>query len=144
MLFYLYDYFPMQHQIIYIQSNQNVFRHLEYFSHFQFIHYSLENRNKISQELELNKFILIMSDTFDREVCNELGGIAVNCQLLNLSTQLDNTNLDQPVTKQCYILFTVWCKKVALEINVKTLNQNMVRSKSLNRFRFHMFYSFYW
>ncbi len=43
-----------------------------------------------------------MSDNFDREVCNELGGIAVNCQLLNLSTQLDNnTNLNQPITKQC-------------------------------------------
>ncbi len=34
-----------------------------------------------------------MSDNFDRKVCNELGWIAVNCQLLNLSTQLDNTNL---------------------------------------------------
>ncbi len=40
-----------------------------------------------------NKFILIMSDNFDRKVCNELGWIAVNCQLLNLSTQLDNTNV---------------------------------------------------
>ncbi len=50
-------------------------------------------------------------------------------QLLNLSTQLDNTNLDQ-VTKQCLILFSLWCKKFALAIKEKkkTLNQNMVRS----------------
>ncbi len=38
-----------------------------------------------------------------------------SCQLLNLSTQLDNTNLGQPVTKQCLILFNLWCKKVALD-----------------------------
>ncbi len=48
-------------------------------------------------------------------------------QLLNLSTQLDNhkTNLGQPITKQCLILFSLWCKKVALAIK----KQNMVRSK---------------
>ncbi len=34
-------------------------------------------------------------------------------QLLNLSTQLDNnTNLGQPITKQCFILFSLWCKKL--------------------------------
>ncbi len=40
----------------------------------QFICYSLENGNKIWQELIVklcqNKFILIMSDNFDRKVCN--------------------------------------------------------------------------
>ncbi len=41
-------------------------------------------------------------------------------QLLNLSTQLDNTNLGQPITKQCLILFSLWCKKVALAIKKNT------------------------
>jgi len=31
------------------------------------------------------------------------------CQLENLTTQLDNTSLAQPVTKQCFMLFSV-CK----------------------------------
>ncbi len=34
-----------------------------------------------------------------------------SCQLLNLSTQLDNTNLGQPITKQCLILFSLWYKR---------------------------------
>ncbi len=34
-------------------------------------------------------------------------------------TQLDNTNLDQPITKQCLILFRLWCKKVVLAIKEK-------------------------
>ncbi len=55
-------------------------------------------------------------------------------QLLNLSTQLDNTNLGQPITKQCLILFSLRSKKVALAIKKKTLKQNMVRSKYLNIF----------
>ncbi len=38
----------------------------------------------------------------------------------NLSTQLNNTNLGQPITKQCFILFTLWCKKVALAIQENT------------------------
>ncbi len=37
-----------------------------------FICYSLQNGNKIWQELCQNKFILIMSDNFDRRVCNGL------------------------------------------------------------------------
>ncbi len=41
----------------------------------QFIRYSVENGNKIWQELWVklcqNKFILIMSDNFDRKVCND-------------------------------------------------------------------------
>ncbi len=61
----------------------------------QFIRYSLENDNKIWQELRVkpwqNKFILIMSDKFDRTLIEII-------QLLNLSTQLDNTNLGQPIT----------------------------------------------
>ncbi len=40
-------------------------------------------------------------------------------QLLNLSTQLDNTNLGWPFTKQCLILFSLWCKKIALAIKEK-------------------------
>ncbi len=39
-----------------------------------------------------------MSDNFDRKICN-----AKIIQLLDLSTQLDNTNLGQPITKQCLI-----------------------------------------
>ncbi len=35
------------------------------------------------------------------------------------STQLDNTNLGQPITKQCLILFSLWCKKVTLAIKEK-------------------------
>ncbi len=38
-------------------------------------------------------------------------------QLLSLDTQLDNTNLG--ITKQCFILFSRWCKKVALAIKEK-------------------------
>ncbi len=41
---------------------------------------------------------------------------SVIIQLLNLSTQLDNTNLGQPITKQCLILFSLGCKKFALAI----------------------------
>ncbi len=44
------------------------------FTHYQFNRYSLEYGNKIWQELYQNK---LMSDTFDRKVCNELGWIAV-------------------------------------------------------------------
>ncbi len=35
-------------------------------------------------------------------------------QLLNLSTQLDNTNLGQPITKQCLSLLSLWCKKFTI------------------------------
>ncbi len=55
-------------------------------------------------------------------------------QLLNLSTQLDKTNLGQLITKQCLILFNLWCKVVTLAIKVKTFKQNIVRSKCLNIF----------
>ncbi len=37
-------------------------------------------------------------------------------QMLNLRTQLDNYNLGQPITKQCSILFSLWCKKFAIAI----------------------------
>ncbi len=43
-----------------------------------------------------------MSDNFDRKVCHEF--TAVN------STQLDNANLGQPITKKCLILFSLWCQ----------------------------------
>ncbi len=90
----------------------------------QFIHYSLENGNKIWQELRVklcqSKLILIMSDNFGRKVYR----IGLNsCQLLNLSTQLDNTKLAQPITKQCFILFSLWCKKLTLAIKEKTLKK---------------------
>ncbi len=42
-------------------------------------------------------------------------------QLLNWSTQLDNATLAQPITKQCFVLFSLWCKKIALAIKEKTL-----------------------
>ncbi len=42
-------------------------------------------------------------------------------KMLNLSTQLDNTNLPQPITKQCLLMVSLWCqKKVALVIKEKT------------------------
>ncbi len=34
----------------------------------------------------------------------------MNLQLLNLSTQLDNASLGQPITKKCFILFSLWCQ----------------------------------
>ncbi len=49
----------------------------------QFIRYSLENGNKIWQELKSEtvseQIHLDMSDNFDRKVCNEFGWIAVSC-----------------------------------------------------------------
>ncbi len=63
-------------------------------------------------------------------------------QLLNLSTQLDNTNLGQPITKQCLILFSLCCKKVALAMKEKALKQNMIRSKCLNNFWSQIFINF--
>ncbi len=63
-------------------------------------------------------------------------------KLLNISTQLDNTNLGQPITKQCFILFSLWCKKFVLAIKEITLQQNMVRSKCLNNFWSHIFSNF--
>ncbi len=65
-----------------------------------------------------------MSDNFDRKVCHELG--------------LDNTNLAQPITNQCFILFSLWCKRVTLAIKEKTLQQNRLRSKCLNYFPPHL------
>ncbi len=62
-----------------------------------------------------------MSDNFDRKVCNGLQSTKI-VQLLNLSTQLANTNLSQPITNQCLILFSLWCKKVALAVKEKALN----------------------
>jgi len=35
------------------------------------------------------------------------------CQLLNLTTQLDNSSL-VTITKQRFILFSLWCKNVTL------------------------------
>ena len=55
------------------------------------------------------------------------------CQLLNLTTQLDNTSLAQPMTKQCFIVFSL-CVKRALAIKEKTFQQNMIRSKCRNHF----------
>jgi len=43
--------------------------------------------------------------------------------LLNLTTQLDNTSLAQPVSKQCFMLFR------ALAITENTLQQNIISSK---------------
>ncbi len=34
------------------------------------------------------------------------------CQLLNISTQLDNTNLGQSIAEQYLVLFSLWCKTV--------------------------------
>jgi len=66
-----------------------------------------------------------------------------SCELLNLSTQLDNTNVVQPITKQCLILFSLWCKKFALAIKEKTLKKNMARSKKcLSIFWSQFFYTF--
>jgi len=40
------------------------------------------------------------------------------CQMLNLTTHLDNTSLAHPVTKQCFMLVSV-CVKRALAITEK-------------------------
>ncbi len=74
-----------------------------------------------------------MSDNFYRKVCNELGWIAVRCQLLHLSTQLDKTNLGQPIAKKCLILFSPWCKNVALAIKEKHLSKTW-SGQCLNNF----------
>jgi len=87
-----------------------------FFIFSKFIRYSLENGNKIWQELRVIKSVdislglaILLLD------CMSHKWIRLNsCQLLHLSTQWDNTNLGQPVTKQCLILFSLWCKKVAL------------------------------
>ncbi len=71
-----------------------------------------------------------MSDNFDRKYVIDTKQ-PKNIQLLNLSTQLDYTNLGQPITKQCLILFSLWCKKIALVIKEKTLKQNIIRPKCL-------------
>jgi len=42
--------------------------------------------------------------------------------LINLTTQLDNTSLSQPVTKQCFMLFSL-CVKRALAITENTLKK---------------------
>jgi len=42
--------------------------------------------------------------------------------MLNLITQLDNTSIAHPVTKQCFILFSL-CVKRALAITVNTLKK---------------------
>jgi len=42
--------------------------------------------------------------------------------LFNLTTLLDNTSLAQPVTKQCFMLFSV-CVKRALAITENTLKK---------------------
>ncbi len=55
-----------------------------------------------------------------------------NQKLLHLSTQLYDTNLGQTFTKQFFVWFSLWCKKVTLAIQEKTLKQNMVKSKCLN------------
>jgi len=44
------------------------------------------------------------------------------CPLLNLTTQLDNTSLAQPVTKQCFMLFSL-CVKRTLAITENTLKR---------------------
>jgi len=45
-------------------------------------------------------------------------------------------------TKQCLILFSLWCKKVPLAIKAKKLKQNMVRSKCVNNFQSQTFITF--
>ncbi len=64
--------------------------------------HSLENGNKICQKVETrdklcqNKFILIVSNNYNRKLCNDYNPPKI-IQLLNLSTQLDSTNLSQPI-----------------------------------------------
>ncbi len=57
-------------------------------------------------------------------------------QLLNLSTQLDNTNLGQPITKKCLIVFSLWCEKITLAIKEKHFSKHVFCSQ--------IFYQFYW
>ncbi len=51
----------------------------------------------------------------------------MNLQLLNVSTQLNNTSLGQPISKTCLIQFSQWCKKLALVIKSKTCSGQSVR-----------------
>ncbi len=68
---------------IFIHSQTQIYLDIFNISHIisQFIRYSLENSNKIWEELRVkpcqNKFILIKSDNFDRKVWNEFSWIAV-------------------------------------------------------------------
>ncbi len=75
---YIYIYiFTHTHTHTHTQSNQNLFRHLQHFSHYITV-YSLVQKMVIkydkNSELKLcqNKFILIMSDNVDRKLCNGL------------------------------------------------------------------------
>ncbi len=56
--------------LVYSTVKPKIFRCLQHISHYQFIRYRLENGNKIVKPCQ-NKFILIMSDNFDRKACNE-------------------------------------------------------------------------
>ncbi len=52
-------------------------------------------------------------------------------QLLNLSTKLDKTNLGQPIFKQCLILFSLWCKKLAL-VGILIIPIHLIGSMALS------------
>ncbi len=54
-------------------------------------------------------------------------------QLLNLSSQLDNINLAQLITKQCLILFSLWYKKFALAMKEKTKNKTKQKHLSFGQ-----------
>ncbi len=70
-----------------------------------------------------------MSDLIES---NEFGWISVS----GLISVLDNTNLGKSITKQSFIVFSLWCKRVALAIKEKHF-ENMVRSKCLYHFWFY-------
>jgi len=63
-----------------------------------FFRYSLENGNTI-----FHWFSVRLSHKLIR---------LKSCQLLNITTQLENTNLGQPTTKKCLNLFSLWCKRL--------------------------------
>jgi len=54
--------------------------------------------------------------------------------LFNWTPQLDNTSLDQPVTKQCFMLFSV-CVKRALALTQNTLKQVFINLTAVSVWR---------
>ncbi len=65
-----------------------------------------------------------------------------SCQLLDLSTQLDKTNL-APINKQCLIMFRLCCKKLVLAIKENTEAKH-AQLKVSESFLIPSCYQFYW
>ncbi len=63
-----------------------------------------------------------MSDNFDSKVCNELQSTKNYSGVkFKYTIRYYIFTVGQPITKQCLILFSMWCKKFPLAIKEKTL-----------------------